>query len=506
MATERNPNSVPVLIAKSNAGDNADVIIWGDPATHRLLVNASVTVGAVSGSKTNNNAAPGSDNIGAFVGVATASAPSYTEGNLVALSTDLAGALRVTGSLSIGGTTDNSAYTAGSSSGTPSFGFYHATIDTVTDGRAASIAITSKRAQHVALHDVAGNALLGQKTTANSIPVALASDATLPVTNAGTFVVQATLAAETTKVIGTINIAAAQTIATVTAVTGITNALPAGTNLLGKVGIDQTTPGTTNAVSLAQIGANTTLTGNGVTGTGSLRVTIASDNTAFTVNAAQSGTWNIGTVTTVSTVTAVTTVSTVTNLAQMNGAALLMGNGVTGTGAQRVTLSSDNTGIANWGHGAIGAAVPAGATYKGLIAKTANPSAATDGNMVGALADKLGKQVVVGSIRDLKVVQKTTITASTSETTIGTAVASTFLDLYGLIIANSSATVCSVTIKDATAGTTRAIFTVPAGDTRGFMLPESGGLVQATVNNNWTATCSASVSSIEITALFVKNI
>lgn len=69
--------------------------------------------------------------------------------------------------------------------------------------------------------------------------------------------------------------------------------LQAGTNLVGKVGIDQTTPGTTNAVSLAQIGANTVLTGNGVTGTGSQRVTIASDNTAFTVNAAQSGAWTV---------------------------------------------------------------------------------------------------------------------------------------------------------------------------------------------------------------------
>lgn len=46
---------------------------------------------------------------------------------------------------------------------------------------------------------------------------------------------------------------------------------------------------------------------------------------------------------TLSTVTTVTTVSTVTNLAQMNGAALLMGNGVTGTGSQRVTIASDNT-------------------------------------------------------------------------------------------------------------------------------------------------------------------
>jgi hypothetical protein len=37
---------------------------------------------------------------------------------------------------------------------------------------------------------------------------------------------------------------------TITAVTSITNALPAGTAILGKVGIDQTTPGTTNGVQV----------------------------------------------------------------------------------------------------------------------------------------------------------------------------------------------------------------------------------------------------------------
>lgn len=78
----------------------------------------------------------------------------------------------------------------------------------------------------------------------------------LTVDNAGTFAVQATLAAETTKVIGTVNIAAAQTVATVTtvsAVTAITNALPAGTNAIGKLAansgvdigdVDVTTVGT----------------------------------------------------------------------------------------------------------------------------------------------------------------------------------------------------------------------------------------------------------------------
>lgn len=51
------------------------------------------------------------------------------------------------------------------------------------------------------------------------------------------------------------------------------------------VKFDQTTVGTTNGVSLAQLGATTIATGNGVVGTGVQRVAIASDNTAFSVNA-----------------------------------------------------------------------------------------------------------------------------------------------------------------------------------------------------------------------------
>lgn len=46
-------------------------------------------------------------------------------------------------------------------------------------------------------------------------------------------------------------------------------------------------------INLLDLNGNAVLTGNGTTGTGSQRVTIASDNTAFTVNAAESGTWNI---------------------------------------------------------------------------------------------------------------------------------------------------------------------------------------------------------------------
>lgn len=62
-------------------------------------------------------------------------------------------------------------------------------------------------------------AVLGQTTMSASMAVALASDqSSIPVA--------ATLSAETTKVIGTVNIAAAQTIANVTTVGTITNAVP----------------------------------------------------------------------------------------------------------------------------------------------------------------------------------------------------------------------------------------------------------------------------------------
>ena len=138
-------------------------------------------------------------------------------------------------------------------------------------------------------------------------------------------------------------------------------------------------------------------------------------------------------------------------------------------------------------------------------AATANPTAVANGQVVNLMADKLGKLVAVGSIRTLRASTVTTITSSTAETTIVAQVASAFLDLYGLILANTSASSTTVIIKDSTGGTTRAEFEVPAGDTRGFTLPSDSGIPQATVNNNWTATCGTSVASLVVTALTVSN-
>ena len=142
----------------------------------------------------------------------------------------------------------------------------------------------------------------------------------------------------------------------------------------------------------------------------------------------------------------------------------------------------------------------------GGLAKTTNPTAVADGQRVNALFDKVGKMVAVGAIRQLKGVQTTTITATTETTIVTAGAAGVFQDLYGLILANTSATAVNVAIKDATAGTTRVTIQVPAGDTRGFTVPVDSAVVQATAANNWTATLSAAVTSILVTALYVSNI
>lgn len=165
---------------------------------------------------------------------------------------------------------------------------------------------------------------LGQALMASSSPVVIASNqSAVPVSLTSTTITGTVAATQS----GTWNIGSITTLP----------ALVAGTALIGKVGLDQTTPGTTNAISIGQIGSTTVATGNGVVGAGVQRVAIASDNTAFSVNAVQSGTWNIGSITTLPALPANQSV----NVAQMNGVTVTMGSGVTGTGVQRVVLATD---------------------------------------------------------------------------------------------------------------------------------------------------------------------
>jgi hypothetical protein len=138
-------------------------------------------------------------------------------------------------------------------------------------------------------------------------------------------------------------------------------------------------------------------------------------------------------------------------------------------------------------------------------AQTGNPTAVTSGQRVNAMFDKVGKLITAGAIRTLKGMQQTSIVGA-SETTIVTAgAAGVFRDLYGLILANTSATSVYVIINDATGGLQRMVISLPANDTRGFTVPVDSALPQTTAASNWTATVNTAVTAIQVTALYVQN-
>jgi len=229
------------------------------------------------------------------------------------------------------------------------------------------------------------------------------------------------------------------------------------------------------------------------------------------------------------------------NIKQINGTTVLTGTGAVGTGAQRVAVAVDSATVAGSaslpsgtnviGHviadtgsttavtqttaanlnaqvvGAVASGVTAAGNplLSGARAATTSPTAVADTQAVALMASKHGKLVTIDAIRELKSSQRTVITSSTAETTIVTAAASTFNDLFKLTLTNTSATATQVDIRDTTGGTIIDSYMVPAGDTRGFTLPAGSGFSQTTVNTNWTAQCGTSVASLIVTANFVKT-
>ena len=193
-------------------------------------------------------------------------------------------------------------------------------------------------------------------------------------------------------------------------------------------------------------------------------------------------------------------VGTNVNLESINAVSVSTGCGAADAGTLRVSQATDcNVQVVG---NVASDAVDSGNPVKiGTIGRTTLPIAVADGDRVNTMGNKYGELTTIHAIREMRANQVTTITASTAETTIVTGVASFMLDLYGLIVTNTSPTAINVAIRDATAGTIRLNIAVPANETRGFMLPASDGIKQAAAGANWTATVSASVTSVIITAL-----
>lgn len=156
------------IFAVSNADGQSAVSLWADPVTHALVTSSGGGSSTQYAEDVTTSPATGD----ALLGRYSATPPTLTDGQMKMFQLDSAGNLKVTGSLSVGGTTDNSAYTAGTSTGTPTMGFYHSTIDAVTDGRAATVGITAKRALLVNLQNASGTEI---GTASTPVQVSLAN-------------------------------------------------------------------------------------------------------------------------------------------------------------------------------------------------------------------------------------------------------------------------------------------------------------------------------------------
>lgn len=244
------------------------------------------------------------------------------------------------------------------------------------------------------------------------------------------------------------------------------------------------------SVNAAQLAGTATAVNSGTASAGTLRVVIATDQPQLTNKLLVTPDAN-----------------SAINVAQINGVTPLMGAGNTGTGSPRVTLSTDQAAISTWGFGVTAGTAPTSAGLGGLIGLTALPTAVTTGQMVGQMGDKFGRAVsLLGTVRDLRASQTTTLSATTSETTIVTAAGSgVFADLVMLIVSNTSAsTTTRIDFRDSTGGTILFSLVVSGGQATGFAVPGSP-LAQTTANNNWTAQCGTSTTDVRVTAIYEKN-
>lgn len=213
----------------------------------------------------------------------------------------------------------------------------------ITDGTNVA---TVKAASTAAL--AADKAVVVAVSPNNTVPVSLASVPSHAVTNAGTFVVQATLAAETTKVIGTVNQGTSPWVTSnaTTSVVGNGAAATAqrvtlandSTGIIGTVGTVTTI---TNNVNTVEVAPTTVLNGNTNVTTAGTRVVLASSTTCKSVTikakAANTGIIYVGSSTVSSAngfalVAGETVTLDIANLTTVNLDASVSGEGVTYVG------------------------------------------------------------------------------------------------------------------------------------------------------------------------------
>lgn len=212
----------------------------------------------------------------------------------------------------------------------------------------------------------------------------------------------------------------------------------------------------------------------------------------------------------------------VSNTTQLGGVAINLGAGATGTGTQRITQASDSPeiavlgatgaaagcGTANtvWqclfqidndvknGTGATGASVPATALYPGLRGQNAEQTAVTNGQLVGSAADLVGKTIVLPYANpenglNGQITAAMTGTSTTAVTGMGAQGAGVRNYVTQCTFSNSHATVGTmILLQDGSGGTT--IWQAPAAPAFGGAVVQFPTPIKTTAN----------------TALFAQNV
>jgi hypothetical protein len=154
------------------------------------------------------------------------------------------------------------------------------------------------------------------------------------------------------------------------------------------------------------------------------------------------------------------------NVAQINGVAPLMGAGATGTGSHRVTTASDSPEISlltsintnvQAGAGTTASAVPASGIYTGCRGQNAEPTAVTNGQLVGEACDLVGKQITLPYANPENFVSGSTaaMTATTSTSVVASAGGALRNYITACTFSNSHATVGTmILLQDGSGGAT----------------------------------------------------
>jgi hypothetical protein len=474
------------------------------------ITNISGTISLPTGAATSANqptaASQGSTTSGQsgnlMMGAVTTASPTYTTAQTSPLSLDTTGALRVNVTAgSGGGGTASSFGSAFPATGTAAGGEYLSSPPSLTSGNMCAFQMNVSGALKVdgsaVTQPVSGTFWQATQPVSGTF-----WQATQPVSIAAAVTVsQATAANLNATVTGTIAATQSGTWtarivgnggATLDAAIGAATA-PTNMQAVGAV-YNTARPSLTTGQSAAlQFDSTAGLIVNGsqytqpVSGTGTFSV-VQGTAANLLCTASQGGTWNMR-----------------TQDGSGNAIGSTSGNlnvQVNNSGAIQVSQGTIPWQIA--GNVGVGTSV-AGTNplYLGGAVVTANPTAGTAGTNQALMVDKVGKLITNGAIRSLKGRTVTTLTTTANSAITSTGAAGEFIDLYGLILTNTSATSVTITITDGT--TTIMTVACPAGDTRGFMLPVDSAIPMTTAANNWTGQLSAGVSSVSVTCLWVRN-